>query len=198
MVQYDEDGVELEDELEDEWEELPQVAPGTRQIAVECKTCGAVSKFKYHTPRSVFSFDCPKCRKREAMRIVQRKRYQRTKVVDAAKLKAARKRLISRIDVMINDNAERIADYRVRVNIQGYQPNGRTVRIFQQRVKIDAFYKHIRATMTIDINRGDFKPFLHYMNDEKSYAKFFGDERLVAATGEPTTDEPEVVRTLEP
>ena len=176
----------------DEWEEVPGPFIGTRQTAIVCSTCGAVSKFKYHTPRSGFSFDCPKCRKRVAMRAIQKRYYRRTKERRAVRLTDATNALLRRINHLIDTNAMRLALSRERLEVHGRRQNPRTARTYQRRMQMDAYYKDIRAKMEIDVRRGDFKPFLSYFTDE-AYAKFFGDERVVAPASKPTAVEPDAI-----
>ena len=177
---------------DDEWEDVPGPFIGTRQIAVVCGTCGVVSLFKYHTPRSGFSFDCPKCRKRVAMRGIQKRYYQRKRLRDADSLSMARRALLHRINAMIDNNEARMLVYRERASTKGRRPNARAMRIFQRRTKLDVYYKTIRTQMELDIRRGDTKPFMSYFSEDE-YAKIFGSEGVVASSSEPATDEPEVV-----
>lgn len=177
---------------DDEWEEVPGPFIGTRQTAVVCGSCGVVSLFKYHTPRSGFSFNCPKCRKRAAMRDIQKRYYQRKRHRDADSLSMARRALLYRINAMIDNNEARMLVYRKRASTKGRRPNARAMRIFQRRTKLDVYYKTIRTQMELDIRRGDIKPFMSYFSEEE-YAKIFGSEGVVTPSGEPTTVEPNAV-----
>lgn len=162
-----------EHEDEDEWEDVPQLSPSYSRVAVECAACGAVSKLRYHISREGFSFDCSKCRKRASLRAAQKKYYEGKKAKAQADLADAKHRLIARINRMIDKNAAKIAKHKEDVNVHGVVPQARILKIFNRRIQIDKYYRSVRGKMYSDIGRGDYKPFLSYLNDDDTYEKFF-------------------------